>query len=231
MVDSLRSLWAINDLNYSEYSLLSEIIDEQHVQRPNWWEHRKNRITMLFRTLLVGFVPVVMVYQLILVIFNLDDLPNFAQFASACLAMIGIGFGFYQWIDQQRERTLNTFFERLKITNSFLADHPRVMEKIPSIWPAFSGSEHVEGSEFAMYVYLEIDNLEFVLMRYELGHVSDLLFDRSLRMFKSRCESAEFKEIACALVNKAGYTDSLRNTVFHLCGELNMVQLDNAEYA
>ena len=56
-----------------------------------------------------------------------------------------------------------------------------------------------------MYVYLELDNLEYIVVRYQLGFVTKPLLQRAVRTFRSRCQSSDFANLANELVQGAGY--------------------------
>jgi hypothetical protein len=61
--------------------------------------------------------------------------------------------------------------------------------------------DSVDEADFqkSMYVYLGLDNLEYIISRYQLGFVSKHLLRRAVRTFRSRCESASFVELAAKL--------------------------------
>jgi len=59
----------------------------------------------------------------------------------------------------------------------------------------------------ALYVYLEIDNLEYIIDRFQHGDVREELFRRAVRTFVSRCESDEFCQLALLLVKRAGHNE------------------------
>ena len=64
-----------------------------------------------------------------------------------------------------------------------------------------------------MYVYLELDNLEYVIVRYQLGYLRLPLLRRAVRTFGSRCESQSFCNIAAEIVNGAGYAQATVDVV------------------
>lgn len=49
------------------------------------------------------------------------------------------------------------------------------------------------------------DNLEYIIIRYQLGFVTKPVLRRAVRTFRSRCQSPEFAQLACQLVHGAGY--------------------------
>jgi hypothetical protein len=45
-----------------------------------------------------------------------------------------------------------------------------------------------------MLVFAEIDNLEYVLMKYRLGYVNFVLTNRSIRTFRAQCAKENFRK-------------------------------------
>ena len=73
-----------------------------------------------------------------------------------------------------------------------------------------------------MYVYRELDNLEYAIAKYKLGYMSPENALRSLRTFRVRCNSSpEFRELAlmCAMANE-GYDSITQEVVKKVCQEL-----------
>ena len=56
------------------------------------------------------------------------------------------------------------------------------------------------------YVYIQLDNLEYALERYALGHASAYSTARAVMTFASRCGSDEFKKRARLQVKVASYS-------------------------
>ena len=140
------------------------------------------------------------------------NLPNAAQLVTAAVAALASGFAFYQWVDAPRQVTNEKFYERIEITTRQFMQHEFARGLVPHFWAGKSGiAEGKQDGEAdfqrALYVYLEIDNLEYMIGRYQQGHAREELFLRAARMFVSRCESEEFCDLAILLVKRAGYSD------------------------
>jgi len=75
--------------------------------------------------------------------------------------------GYQQWRDARQEASFERFYERLRIAND--------------------RRDKLGADPFTMYVFAELDNLEYVIERYKLGYVSAELAGRGLRTFRSRC--------------------------------------------
>lgn len=111
------------------------------------------------------------------------------------VAGIGLAVGYQQWRSARKEASLEKYYERLDVSN----------RRMEAIWEAGSrggGTPYHEGSlpiqsqqdivrcglpPAAMWVYTEIDNLEYVLQKYELGYVDKELMKRALGFFASLC--------------------------------------------
>jgi hypothetical protein len=57
----------------------------------------------------------------------------------------------------------------------------------------------------SMYVYIELDNLEYLIEKYHLGFLRNTTALRGLLTFKTRCCSAEFRNLALKLAHTGGY--------------------------
>src|SRR5215213_8935621 len=96
------------------------------------------------------------------------------------IAGIGLAVGYQQWRSARREASLEKYYERLDLSN----------RRMEAIWEAGRGSDGgkhyhegrlpIRGQQdiircglppAAMWVYTEIDNLGYVLQKYELGYV------------------------------------------------------------
>ena len=101
-------------------------------------------------------------------------------------AIFGAGIllgGFFEWRSSRHESSLDKFYERLCIVNES-------REKIRV--DGDPARPHVDPLE--MYVFRELDNLEYLLERYRLGYLSPRLALRGVRTFYSRLDFALFPE-------------------------------------
>jgi hypothetical protein len=74
-----------------------------------------------------------------------------------------------------------------------------------------------ENYDIAMYVYVEMDNLEYVIEKYIRGFMEPRDALRGLNCFKSRCVSSEFRRLACQQVEIAGYKPMTIDIVNKVC--------------
>lgn len=143
------------------------------------------------------------------------------------LAAIGVGIGLVQWRDARREASLEKYYERLDLAN----------RRMEAIYEARSSKEggpvyrpgrgptqrdvldvlHRGIPPEAMWIFTELDNLEYVLVKYELGFASCHMVCRALDNFASKCESVpHFARSATALVGRevgAGFQAVTQNVV------------------
>ena len=140
------------------------------------------------------------------------------------LATIGAVFlALHQYRQQRIELTIVGALGRLDIVNSCYrsADAAQVLGPLFSnvteaIWA--KGLTDNVGWQQRMYIFLEIDNLQYGLERFRLGHSSAYQALRTLDLFCARCQSEEFLRAAQQLVAKGAgsYTRETRQVVSHV---------------
>lgn len=136
---------------------------------------------------------------------------------AAVTGVIGLGalyLGLQQWSAARSELSLDKFYEKLAATNRKLDEYHGARE---FAGPWSDGSEESEdlAYERKMYVYLELDNLEYAIAKYNLGYMSSSDAYRSLRTFRQRCHaSSEFCRIASVCVEtNEGYNWQTKQAV------------------
>lgn len=181
--------------------LVEQLIDEGRITRPNWWVSQRGRFGLFVVTLILcGLIA--LIYQVWLTRGTASPtLPNGAQLATALVAAAAAFFAYYQWTDARREASLDKFYDRLSLVNERYYSWEEARHLVDHFW----GSGEPADFQRAMYVYLELDNLEYIMFRYQLGFVTTPLLRRAIRTFRSRCQSREFSSLAMQLVNGAGY--------------------------
>ena len=69
-------------------------------------------------------------------------------------------------------------------------------------------------NKYDLLVFAELDNLEYVVEKYRLGHISDEQAYRGWRAFRSRCKNPRFCEAATKWVQESeGYQDTTSDVV------------------
>jgi hypothetical protein len=175
-----------------------------------------------FRTRYKGWIAVVTITLMVSAVLvsasafpRAFTVPGLTQ--AAVGAVIGLGalyLGFQQWSAARRELSLDKFYERLAATNRKL-DEYRGARDFAGPWR----DKHEEDEDLAyerkMYVYLELDNLEYAIAKYNLGYMSSSDAYRSLRTFRQRCDaSPEFCKLALNCVStNLGYNAQTKQAV------------------
>jgi len=182
--------------------LLESLLQDGRIARPNWWVSQRGRFYIFFALLAATSIGSLFYQRWLLQPGTPTGLPNGAQIATAMFAAIVGIFAYYQWIDSRRESSLEKFYERLNLVNSRYYEWEHARQLVAHFWGESATDENFQK---CMYVYLELDNIEYMIYRYQLGFVRKPLFRRAVRTFSSRCESKAFGQLARELVNGAGY--------------------------
>lgn len=143
-----------------------------------------------------------------------------ADVPTITIAFIAAIFAAQQWREDRASRnesSIDTFYARLNITNERLDNWPAAR----SLLSAGEGYHNMGTDisyEQAMYTYLELDNLEYAMEKYRLGYMTPEQALRSLRTFKSRCESPDFRMLAVqCCVPARGYNPATEEVVARVC--------------
>ena len=108
------------------------------------------------------------------------------------VALTAAVLGVQQWRAARNEISLDRFYERLGVTNRHLDDYEKSRE-FAGPWRDDTGQRSVyseENYERSMYVYRELDNLEYAITKYKIGFMSSPTAFRALNTFKARCEAS-----------------------------------------
>lgn len=141
-------------------------------------------------------------------------------YLTAVLGLAVLVGGYFEWKSARQEASLDKFYERLCIANE-------CNEKLGSVErggrsrgscsePDSESFGDVKFGDLQIYVYRELDNLEYVLERYRRGYIDLTLAVRGLRTFRSRLEKPVFRrELARLgdLTANAGYSRLLQLVV------------------
>jgi hypothetical protein len=182
--------------------LVELLIHEGKITKPNWWVSQRGRFGIFVVVLALCAITSLGYQWWLLTQADPSSLPNGAQIATALIAAAAGIFAYYQWTDTRRETSLEKFYDRLSLVNERYFEWKDARQLVGHFW----GPSSDDGEFYKrMYVYLELDNLEYMIFRYQLGFVRKPLFRRAVRTFGSRCESEAFCLLAVELVNGAGY--------------------------
>jgi hypothetical protein len=96
--------------------------------------------------------------------------------ANVSTVVLGIGaflIGYHQWRSAKQETSMERFYDRLKTANEARSELREDEHRI---------------APMDMYVYTELDNLEYVVQKYKLGYMSAQQALRGVKTFRSRLE-------------------------------------------
>lgn len=198
--------------------LVRVLLSEGKITEPSWWASQKGRVWILV-VVLLACLAISFAYQLWLRdIADVTPLPKSTDVAVTLITAAAIFFAYYQWMDGRRESSLDKFYDRLALINTRYYEWKEARDVVPHFW-----GKSTENVNFRprMYVYLELDNLEYVILRYQLGYLRTPLLRRAVRTFSSRCESPVFCELAKEVVNGAGYAQATVDVVNVLVAQAN----------
>lgn len=128
-------------------------------------------------------------------------------------SVFGVGaflLAYQQWRAARYEASLDKYYDRLDVVNSRL-------EALPGV------------DSSAMYVFVELDSLEYVIEKYKLGYISSEHAFRGLKTFRLHCHDLElprldrsrmqFKDIATRLIKVGGYHRTTAIVLDIVCSE------------
>ena len=101
----------------------------------------------------------------------------------------------------------NKYYERLNLANTKFDAYNTSNKKSPA------DSVGLQSHLYAMFIYSELDNPEYILEKRCLGYVELDLVGRALQHFEERCKEKEFRDAALRLVNSAGYKRGTKHVV------------------
>jgi hypothetical protein len=167
------------------------------------------------------FVFVVSIISIVLALVS-DRLPyglHNTQVWTLAIALGAFILGYQQWREARNEISMDRYYDRLELADRRLDSWPSARALVNHLWPTVTDQASYECS---MYVYVEIDNLEYVIEKYKLGYMSASLALRGLRAFQSRCVSSQFRKLALQYVQGAGYDSTTMEVVKRVCRDFDV---------
>jgi len=161
--------------------------------------HRKSSIRELGAIgLVLGIVSLII--WIVVRELNLERVP-WSQAFTAVLSLGIAVIAYRQWRGARHEISIDKYYDRLEVANKRL-----------------DAVETDRPSPEDMYVFAELDKLEYVIVKYEYGYISHLLALRALNNFKGICVDRKgFKDRASHWVNQASYRAVTRRVVMSVC--------------
>jgi hypothetical protein len=133
--------------------------------------------------------------------------------------------GYWQWRMARHEISMDKYYDRLDLANRRQdGDQTSVRDMMKPSHPELSE----ESPEILMYVYAELDNLEYVVEKYRLGYMNEEQACRGLRTFQLRCWSPQFRCITRHRVHSGDYNSGTARVVDRVCEGIR--QLTSHEY-
>jgi hypothetical protein len=194
------------------WNIISKYREERRSERH---ELKSGGFTRPFTTRFKGVALVtatILVVIVFLLVAAMTDLfggePRADVMSAGVAAIVGVGVlitGLQQWRAARDEITLDKFYERLETSNKLL-DSWQEARAFVSLVPREKDVEPERYYRRVMYVYRELDNLEYGLAKYRIGNMSAENAYRCLRTFRARCLSEEFRNLATECVRcEPGY--------------------------
>jgi hypothetical protein len=153
-------------------------------------------------------VPVVIGIVAALAIIK-DD-PAWAELVFVVLAFV---VGYVQWIKNQRNANVDDAMDRKDRANDLiLANAELLMPYVGNVFgmtgdPGEVARSGEERTVIQMFVFTELDNLEFVYDKARAGLMEDEYSVRAIRVFVARGENRRFYEVAYRLVGSGRYNE------------------------
>ena len=143
---------------------------------------------------------------------------------TALFALLAAIVGYRQWQASRQETSLDRFYDRLKLTNDRLNEWAaaRMMLNGQTIIAKDEEESPEAKQEWRrmMYVFIELDNLEYAIEKYRIGYMRPELARRALRTFRLRCTNEDFRTRARDRVRNTAdleYTTTTRDVVERVC--------------
>lgn len=133
------------------------------------------------------------------------------QAATAAATLGALAFAYKQWRAAREEISLDKFYDRLDRANKTLNECKSARELMNPDW---SREDSIPSYEHSMYIFMELDNLEYAVEKYSLGYMSSANAYRALSTFKSRCNKpSKFRDHVLACAGSFGYNQATINVV------------------
>jgi hypothetical protein len=149
------------------------------LKRPVFWKR--------FGSVII-FSMILLTLTLLVIRLNLTPFrpSQMLQDLSTITVLIAFGLGYQQWRAARHEIAFDKYYDRLDLAN-IKFDAWRFEE-------LKEDRNKLKDHLLSMFVFAELDNLEYILEKYKLGYVKQELAERALRTFRSRCEDNPFCE-------------------------------------
>lgn len=153
------------------------------------------------------------------VIVNNSPFTTAANVGTFAAVLIGFWIGYRRWALAERNRNVDDTIRRKELANKMLVDNASVL--LPYVGDVFEiETEYADTLmtdcdrvKVQMYVFTEIDNLEFVFDKVNAGLLEDKQALRAIKIFLARCENKNFERMSRTLVQKGRYNYDFVNCI------------------
>ena len=145
------------------------------------------------------------------VVVNNSPFTTAANLGTFTVVLIGFSIGYRRWALAEKNRNVDDTIRRKELANKMMVDNASIL--LPYVGDVFEiETEYAETLvtdreriKVQMYVFTEIDNLEFVFDKVNAGLLEDKQALRAIKIFMARCENKNFERMTRTLVEKGRY--------------------------
>lgn len=140
--------------------------------------------------------------------------------ATLIFAVLAFWAGYERWMLAEKNRNVDDAIRRKELANKMIIDHANILR--PFVSNVFEMEERFSNTmlkpeervRLHMYIFTEIDNLEFVFDKARSGLILPQYALRAIKIFAARCENFGFEQLARELIKNGRY-----NRDFVRCAE------------
>ena len=142
--------------------------------------------------------------------------------ARLCFLFLASLIAYLRWLKIQRNNNVKDAMARKDKANSLITENSALL--LPYVGSVFDFEARyaekllsdVEQTRVDMYVFTEIDNLEYVFDKSRAGLIEDGYVIRAVKIFLARADNVGFARAASRLVKKGRYNEEFKDTVSEL---------------
>jgi len=143
-------------------------------------------------------------------------------FSQVLLGGYVVLIGYHQWIRAECNRNVEDATSKKAAVNAVIQKN--ISTLFPYVGSAFASRvdyaalpvEHKSQTVIDMYIFAELDNLEFVFQKAKFGLVYPEFAFRAVKIFIARAENERFAQRAMQLVKSGRYNEDFRRVVNEL---------------
>jgi len=140
-----------------------------------------------------------------------------SKVATAVVALGALILGYQQWRYMRFETSIEKFFEKLETINKRLVESDTLRDLLDAV-------DEKANYQQSMYVFAEIDNLDYVMQKYQYGFMSSEQALRGVRTFRARCVHRKFRDRAAGCLEVGGYGNEIKEVFRRICDQIDSEQ-------